>query len=396
VTDLDAVFHGMLLPVAASATAMIALLHAPREHRVALLRRIGDPEERGRDMPPEEKQRRRPVCVVTGASAGVGRATAIEFARAGYDVGLIARGADGLRSAVDDVLFHGGRALAVQADVADWDAVRAAARSIESQIGPVDVWVNNAMTTVFAPVTELDPAELRRATEVTYFGQVHGAMAALELMRARDRGVIVSVGSALAFRAIPLQAPYCGSKFAVRGFMEALRTELLHQHSKIRVSTVHLPAMNTPQFGWCRSRLPDQPSPVPPIYQPEVAARAIVAVARSGHRQRIVGGWNWLIVQGNKLAPGVFDHYAARTSWSAQQVAGEKVERRPGNLDRPLDDDPGTDRGAHGRFDDRVGGVATAHFLKTVPQTVRSVVQAARDRGREVIHTRWRADSQHS
>ncbi len=336
---------------------------------------------------------RRPVCVVTGASAGVGRASAIAFAKAGYDVGLLARGADGLHGAVDDVLAHGGRALAVQVDVADWPAVRSAAYAVESQLGPVDVWVNNAMTTVFAPVDELDPAELHRATEVTFFGQVHGAMAALELMRPRDRGVIVSVGSALAFRAIPLQAPYCGSKFAVRGFMEALRTELLHDHSGIRISMVHLPAMNTPQFGWCRSRLPDQPSPVPPIYRPEVAARAIVAVAHSGRRQRIVGRWNWSIIQGNKLAPGIFDHYAARTSWSAQQVAGEKVDQPLGNLDGPLDDDRGTDRGAHGRFGDRVGGVLTAHFLKTVPQTVVSVGHATQDRAHEIIETVRRSAS---
>ncbi len=330
---------------------------------------------------------RRSVCVVTGASAGVGRATAIEFAKSGYDVGLIARGADGLRGAVNDVLSHGGRALAVQADVADWGAVRSAAHAIEEEIGAVDVWVNNAMTTVFAPVEELDPAELRRATDVTYFGQVHGAMAALELMRPRDRGVIISVGSALAFRAIPLQAPYCGSKFAVRGFMEALRTELLHDHSSIRISTVHLPAMNTPQFGWCRSHLSNQASPVPPIYQPETAARAIVAVARNGRRQRIVGRWNWLIIQGNKLAPGIFDHYAACTSWDAQQVAGDKVDRPLGNLDEPLDDEPGADRGAHGRFGDRAGGVLTPHFLKSVPQTVASVARAARARSREVLET---------
>ena len=326
----------------------------------------------------------RPVAVVTGASAGVGRATSVALAEAGYDVGLIARGEAGLRATADDVLAAGGRALAVAADVASWADVREAAHAVEEQIGAIDVWVNNAMTTVFAPVEVTDPRELWRATEVTYLGQVHGALAALEVMRPRDRGVIVSVGSALAFRGIPLQAAYCGSKFAVRGFMQALRTELLHEGSHIRVSEVHLPAVNTPQFEWCRSRVPGHPQPVPPIYRADVAARAIVAAARDGRRQRIVGSWNWLVIQGNKVMPGVFDHYAARTGWSSQQMADELVGERDGNLDKSLDDEPGTDRGAAGRFAELAQGVLDRRFIRSLGQVGRDVAASIRDRVREV------------
>lgn len=326
----------------------------------------------------------RPIAVVTGASAGVGRATSIALAKAGYDVGLIARGQGGLRAAADDVMASGARALAIEADVADWDDVRRAARAAEEQLGAVDVWVNNAMTTVFSPVSATDPAEIRRATEVTYLGQVHGAMAALELMRPRDRGVIVSVGSALAFRGIPLQAAYCGSKFAVRGFMQALRTELLHDGCHVKVTMVHLPAVNTPQFDWCRSRLPGRPQPVPPIYHPEVAAKAIVSAARTGRRQRIVGTWNWLVVQGNKVVPGVLDHYAARSAWSAQQGPDGGAGERDGNLEKPMDDEPGGDHGARGSFGDRAHGVLDGRFLRSGGQIGRNVVSAVRDRAREL------------
>jgi NAD(P)-dependent dehydrogenase (short-subunit alcohol dehydrogenase family) len=335
--------------------------------------------------PGDNEAARRPIAVVTGASAGLGRAVALAFAEAGYDVGLIARGEDGLRNAAQDVLNRGGRALAVQADVAEWPQVQAAARQVEEHLGPIDVWVNNAMTTVFAPVWEIEPEELHRATAVTYFGQVHGTLAALEHMRPRDKGTIVSVGSALAFRAIPLQGAYCGSKFAVRGFMETVRTELLHEGSHIHVCMVHAPAIDTPQFDWCRSRLPDQPQPVPPIYQPEVVAARVLAIAQSGRRQRIVGTWNWLIVQGNKLMPGLFDHFAAKSSWEGQQVAGEHVGDRPGNLDKPLDDAPGTDHTAHGRFGDRAGGVLDPSFVRSLPGVARTVAEAARDRAVEIV-----------
>jgi short-subunit dehydrogenase len=326
----------------------------------------------------------RPVAVVTGASAGVGRATCIGLADAGYDVGLIARGEAGLRGAAHDVLAHGGRALAVVADVASWEDVRRAAHAVEDELGPVEVWVNNAMTTVFAPISETAPHEIRRATEVTYLGQVHGAMAALELMRPRDRGAIVCVGSALAFRGIPLQAAYCGSKFAVRGFMESLRTELLHDGCHVRVSVVHLPAVNTPQFGWCRSRLPDAPKPVPPIYEPERAAKAILAAARSGRRQRILGSWNWLIVQANKFAPGVLDHYAARTGWRSQQVPGHPIPERVGNLEAAGDAEPGTDHGARGGFDERAHGVLDRQFLQSLGHVGREVLSSVADRVHEV------------
>ncbi len=326
----------------------------------------------------------RPVAVVTGASAGVGRATSIALAKAGYDVGLIARGDAGLRAAVDDVLACGGRALAVQADVASWDDVRRAGQAVEERLGAIEVWVNNAMTTVFAPVSAMDPDEIRRATEVTYLGQVHGAMTALELMRPRDRGVIVSVGSALAFRGIPLQAAYCGSKFAVRGFMQALRTELLQERSHVKVAMVHLPAVNTPQFDWCRSLLPFHPQPVPPIYQPEVAAKAIVAAARTGRRQRILGTWNWLVVQGNKVMPGVFDHYAARTGWSSQQNLSKRTGEREGNLDKPADDEPGQDHGPRGSFSARAHGVLDRQFLESLGQVGRDVASSVRDRAREL------------
>jgi NAD(P)-dependent dehydrogenase (short-subunit alcohol dehydrogenase family) len=326
----------------------------------------------------------RPVAVVTGASAGVGRATAIAFADAGFDVGLIARGEDGLRRAVDDVLARGGRAVATLCDVADWPAVQRAAREIEDHLGPVSVWVNNAMTTVFAPIEELEPDEIKRATEVTYLGQVHGTLAALELMRPRDNGVIVSVGSALAYRPIPLQAPYCAAKHAVRGFMGALRTELLHNRSHIRITQVHLPAVNTPQFTWGRTRVPNQPQPVPPIYKPEVAAKAIVAAAQSGPRQRIVGSWNWLVVQSNKLIPGVLDHFAARTDWEGQQVPGQHIATREGNLDKAQDNEPGTDHGESGPFGSRAHGVWERSFLRSLPQVARDLAASIRDRAREL------------
>ena len=328
------------------------------------------------------------MAVVTGASAGVGRATAVALAEAGYDVGLVARGQAGLEAAADDVTRHGGRALAVPADVARWDDVRHVAREVEDRLGPIELWVNSAMTTVFAPAWEVDPADLRRATEVTYLGQVHGALAALEHMRPRNRGTILSVGSALAFRAIPLQSAYCGAKFATRGFMEALRTELLHERSGVMVTMVHLPGVNTPQFGWCRTRLPHHPQPVPPVYEPELVARAIVAAARRRQRQRIVGSWNWLLVQGNKVAPGLFDHYAARSAWSGQQA--EQLEPRDnpmGNLEEPLDHAPGSDHGARGRFSDLTGGVRARGFVRSLPEVGRTLQQAVVDRARETWAT---------
>jgi NAD(P)-dependent dehydrogenase (short-subunit alcohol dehydrogenase family) len=330
-----------------------------------------------------------PVAVITGASAGIGRATARAFAAAGYDLALLARGRAGLDETALEVASRGVRPLAVPTDVADWEAVRTAAQRAEDELGPVDVWVNNAMSTVFSPVSSLTAAELHRATAVTYFGQVHGTMAALELMRPRDRGTIVSVGSALAYRAIPLQAAYCGAKFATRGFLESLRTELIHDGSNIRLTEVHLPGVNTPQFDWCRNHLPNRPRPVEPVYQPELCAEAILAAARADRppRHRIVGTWNWLLVQGNKVMPGVFDHYAARTAVEGQQTdeaAGEGGD----NLYDPVDDRPESARAARGRFDELTGGLRNPQFLASLPTVALDLGGAAVERAREALASR--------
>jgi NAD(P)-dependent dehydrogenase (short-subunit alcohol dehydrogenase family) len=286
------------------------------------------------------------VIVVTGASAGVGRAAARAFGAAGDDVALLARGEDGLAGALSEVRQAGGRPLAIPTDVADPEAVEAAAAQIERELGPIDVWVNDAMATVFAPFDEIEPAEYRRATEVTYLGCVWGTKAALRRMVPRDRGVVVQVGSALAFRGIPLQAPYCGAKHAIEGFSESLRAELLHDRSAVRISMVHLPALNTPQFEIGRTKLPRHPQPVPPIYQPEVAADAILWIAEHRRRQLYVGGPTLKTVLGNRIAPWLGDLYLARTGYKAQQTQEPVDPNRPDNLFEPV---PG-DHGVHGRF----------------------------------------------
>ncbi|HSD76108.1 MAG TPA: SDR family oxidoreductase, partial [Solirubrobacteraceae bacterium] len=287
------------------------------------------------------------VVAVTGASSGVGRATAIAFGRRGDAVALIARAEDALHAAARDVEAAGGRALAVPCDVSDFEAVDAAAERIERELGPIDVWVNDAMAAVFGFVWETDPADVRRVTEVSYLGFVHGTIAALRRMRPRDRGVIVQVGSALAYRAIPLQATYCASKFAIRGFTDSLRCELLHDGSGVRLTMVQLPGLNTPQFDQVRNLLPRRPRPVAPVFQPEVAADAIAWAADHPRREVHVGANTAVIVALNKLFPGLADRYLARTNVEAQQTAQPKLDRGD-YLYAPLPGDPG----AHGRFDD--------------------------------------------
>ena len=288
------------------------------------------------------------VVAITGASAGVGRATALAFAREGASIGLIARGEGRLESTRLEIEEAGSKAVAVSADVADPDAVEGAAERIETELGPIDVWVNNAMATVFAPFSATDPDEFRRATEVTYLGSVWGTRAALRRMRPRDHGVIVQVGSALAYRGIPLQAAYCGGKHALQGFLESVRTELLHDGSNVRLTMVQLPALNTPQFTWSRSKMPHEPQPVPPIFQPEVAADAIVFAARHPRRELMVGWPTVKAIVGNAVAPTVADHYLADDGYEAQQTGEPLVQiMRPGNLFQPV----AGDQGAHGPFD---------------------------------------------
>jgi short-subunit dehydrogenase len=288
------------------------------------------------------------VVVITGASAGVGRATARRLAEEGARIGLIARGQERLEAAAREVEELGGQALVLPADVADPDAVEATAERAEQELGPIDVWINDAMATVFAPFWEIEPDEYRRATEVTYLGTVWGTMAALRRMRERDRGTIVQVGSALAYRAIPLQAPYCGAKAAIRSFTEGLRTELMHEGSSVRLTMVQLPAHNTPQFDWGRTKMPRHPQPVPPIFQPEVAAEAIVHAAHNPRRELFVGWPTVKVVLGEKLAPGLVDRYLARNGFDAQQTDEPVDPNRPDNLFEPA---PGM-HGAHGSFDD--------------------------------------------
>ena len=289
------------------------------------------------------------VIVVTGASAGVGRATVRAFARRGARVGLLARGLDGLETTRREVEDLGGKALVVPTDVADADQVERAASAVESEFGPIDLWVNNAMASVFSPALEMTPAEYKRVTEVTYLGYVYGTLSALRRMQQRDHGTIIQVGSALAYRGIPLQSAYCAAKHAIQGFTESVRCELMHERSNVKMTMVQMPALNTPQFGWTKSRLPRKAQPVPPIFQPEVAADAIVWAAEHYRREWWVGGSTALAIAGNKIAPGIADSYLARQGYDAQQHDGAADPHCPNNLDEPV---PG-DHGAHGDFDNR-------------------------------------------
>jgi glycogen debranching enzyme/NAD(P)-dependent dehydrogenase (short-subunit alcohol dehydrogenase family) len=289
------------------------------------------------------------VVVVTGASAGLGRAIVREFAREGASIGLLARGRDRLEDARREVEALGGRALVLPTDVADAEAVEGAAEAVERELGPIDIWVNNAMATIFAPFDQVTPEEFKRATEVTYLGYVHGTMAALKRMKLRDRGVIVQVGSALSYRSIPLQSAYCGARHAVVGFTDSIRSELLRDGSNVHITIAHMPALNTPQFEWSRNRMPRRPQPVPPIFQPEVAARAVVWAARHRRRELSVGLPTVIAIQGQKIAPGLADRYLAKTGYESQQTNEPSPPDRLDNLFSPL---PG-DYGAHGRFDER-------------------------------------------
>jgi NAD(P)-dependent dehydrogenase (short-subunit alcohol dehydrogenase family) len=291
------------------------------------------------------------VVVVSGASGGIGRAVARRFGARGDRVALFARGEEGLAAAAEDVQAAGGEALPLVVDVADPDAAERAAAEVEEKFGPVDVWVNNAFVGALAPVPDLSAEEFRRITEVTYLGYVYGTMTALRRMLPRDRGTIVHIGSALAYRGIPLQSAYCGAKHAIKGFHESVRCELLHTKANVHTTMVQLPAVNTPQFSWMRSTMPRKPQPVPPIYQPEIAAEAVLYAAEHPRRREYwVGGSTVGTIIGNRVAPGLLDRYLARTGFGAQQT-DETSGSGAGNLWRP--GDTGTDPGAHGRFDEQ-------------------------------------------
>jgi len=307
------------------------------------------------------RRARREVVVVTGASAGVGRATARAFAQRGARLGLIARDVEALQATCRDVEALGGQAVLCVADVAQPGQVESAAALIEGRLGPIDIWVNNAMVTVVSPIAQLEADEVRRVTEVTYLGTVNGTLAALRRMRTRNRGTIVQVGSALAYRAIPLQAPYCGAKFAIRGFTDALRSELMHERSRIHVTMVQMPALDTPQFDWCRTRMPRAPRPVPPVFEPEVAAQAIVWAAHHRRRELFVGASTYQAVWANKFFPGLLDRYLARFGYASQQARTPVAPDRTDNLFQPVRGD----RGARGRFGNESRNASLALWLTT-------------------------------
>lgn len=297
----------------------------------------------------------RQVVVVTGASAGIGRAVAQAFGARGATVALIARGETGLQAAAEEIRRAGGTALVLPCDVSDYQQVRDAAERVETELGPISVWVNVAFTSIFAPFWKIEPREFRRVTEVTYLGFVHGTHAALQPMMRRDHGTIVQVGSALAYRGIPLQSAYCGAKHATQGFHESLRTELLHEGSGVHVTMVQMPGVNTPQFSWVRSRLPDKAQPVPPIYRPELVAQAVLhAAAHPKRREYWVGSSTAGTLAANAVVPGLLDRYLARTGFKGQQRPGQPEDPdRLDNLFEPMDGRDGHDFGAHGEFDDQ-------------------------------------------
>jgi len=294
------------------------------------------------------------TVVVTGASAGLGRAIAREFGKNGSNVVLLARGEKGLEGAAAEVESEGGHAHIIPTDVSDSEAVERAAEEAERHFGPIDIWINNAMVTVLAPAKQMQPEEYKRATEVTYLGVVYGTLAALRRMLPRDRGTIVQVGSAMAYRSIPLQSAYCGAKHAILGFTDSLRCELLHDKSNVRLTMVQMPAMNTTQFGWVRNKMSHKPQPVPPIYEPEVGARAVYWAAHHDRREVYVGTSSVGAIVGNKIAPGLLDKYLAKSGYKSQQTGQREDPTRPDNLFTPVDSEE--DRGAHGQFQSRSYG----------------------------------------
>jgi len=318
------------------------------------------------------------TVVITGASAGIGRATAQLFGERGDRVGLLARGQAGLDGAVADVERAGGKALAIPTDVADYEQVAAAARRVEDALGPIDVWINVAFTSVFAPFLEIKPEEFKRVTEVSYLGFVYGTHVALDLMQPRDHGTIVQVGSALSERSIPLQSAYCGAKHAINGFTSSVRTELLHSHSQVRITVVQMPAVNTPQFSWVLSRLPNHPQPVPPIYQPEVAARGVLYAADHPERKQYwVGASTAATIVANKFAAPLLDRYLARTGFQSQQTDQKVGPDRPHNLWKPADGKDGHDYGSHGVFDGQSHSSSPELWVSHHPRTVTAVASAA-------------------
>jgi NAD(P)-dependent dehydrogenase (short-subunit alcohol dehydrogenase family) len=294
------------------------------------------------------------IIVVTGSSGGIGRASAIAFGARGDTVVLVARGQKGLAGAAEQVEQAGGTAHVIAADVADPEQVFAVAERVEAELGPIDVWVNVAFTSVFSPFDQIKPEEYRRVTEVSYLGYVYGTMASLKYMKPRDRGTIVQVGSALAYRGIPLQSAYCGAKHAIQGFHEALRCELLHDKSNVHVTMVQMPAVNTPQFSWVLSRLPHRAQPVPPIYQPEFAARGVLFAADHPKRREYwVGTSTMGTLAANAIAPGLLDRYLGKTGFKSQQTQQRHDPDAPVDLWEPADDTDGHDYGAHGVFDNK-------------------------------------------
>ena len=318
------------------------------------------------------------TVVITGASAGIARATARLYGRRQANVALLARGKAGLEAAASDVRSAGGTPLVIQADVAEPDQVDAAAEQAEAELGPIDVWINVAFTSVFAPFTEISAAEFKRVTEVSYLGYVYGTMAALRHMKPRDHGTIVQVGSALGERSIPLQSAYCGAKHAINGFTESVRCELLHEGNGVRITVVQMPAVNTPQFSWVRSRLPRDPQPVPPIYEPEVAARGIVFAAdHPARKQYWVGESTAATLLAQKFAAPLLDRYLARTGIDSQQTGQRADAGRPSNLWEPVDQKPGSDHGAHGSFDSRSHNLSPQLWMSQHARQVSAAVAAA-------------------